>query len=94
MGETEPLRGDYCGRKSCTTVTSRTCRLSGSKTRIFTWMPRNRTGYGGEVISSLAPSTIPSAFVVAAVIFAGVIKSVNCRCRPEGIARKPDPTDS
>ena len=29
-------RRPYCGRKSCTTVTSRTCRLSGSKTRIFT----------------------------------------------------------
>ena len=30
----------YCDRKFCTTVTSRTCRLSGSNTRIFTWMPR------------------------------------------------------
>jgi hypothetical protein len=26
----------YCGRNSCTTVTSRICLLSGSNTRIFT----------------------------------------------------------
>ena len=36
--ESDPAaaRALYWGRKSCTTVTSRTCRLSGSNTRIFT----------------------------------------------------------